>query len=66
MNDTGHDPTGSTAAERRLTVRQEKFAHGFVALGSAAESYRRAYDAGGMTPKSVHEAASRLLSMTES
>ncbi len=47
--------------QRRLTPKQERFAHGYVALGSAAEAYRRAYDAGGMLPTSVHEAASRLL-----
>jgi phage terminase small subunit len=61
MTSNDQDTMGSSASERRLTPRQEKFAHGYVALGSAAAAYRQAYDAENMARKSVHEAASRLL-----
>jgi phage terminase small subunit len=45
----------------KLTVKQERFANAYVALGCGAEAYRKAYDVADMSAKSVHEAASRLL-----
>lgn len=44
-----------------LTPKQERFAQLYVELGTAAEAYRRAYDAQGK-PEGVQVSASRLLS----
>lgn len=46
-----------------LTPKQEAFCHAYIEEGgNASAAYRRAYDAEGMQPDSVHVAASRLLS----
>lgn len=45
----------------KLTPKQEAFVLAYVESGSASDAYRKAYAAGGMTAKSIHETASRLL-----
>lgn len=45
----------------KLTVKQEAFALAYLEVGNASEAYRRAYNAGKMTPNSIAVAASRLL-----
>lgn len=45
-----------------LTIKQEKFCQEYVKTGNASEAYRRAYNAGNMTPKSVNEVACQLMS----
>ena len=44
-----------------LTPKQASFCHHYLECGSAAEAYRRSYDAARMKPATVHESASRLL-----
>ncbi len=53
--------TKSLDSDRELTLKQAVFVHHYLATGNASEAYRRAYDASGMQPKSVHVEASRLL-----
>lgn len=48
-------------AERGITPKQEAFALAYLKLGNASQAYRVAYDASGMTSKTITEAASRLL-----
>lgn len=45
----------------KLTPKQEAFVLAYLQTGNANEAYRRAYDAGGMTPQSVEKEAKRLL-----
>jgi phage terminase small subunit len=45
----------------RLTSKQEAFALAYCRLMNASDAYREAYHAGNMTPKTINEAASRLL-----
>jgi phage terminase small subunit len=45
----------------RLTPKQEAFALAYCRLMNASDAYRAAYNTGNMKPKTVHEAASRLL-----
>jgi phage terminase small subunit len=45
----------------KLTSRQEAFSLEYVRCGNASAAYRSAYDASRMSPKTIHEAASRLL-----
>ena len=44
-----------------LTQKQEAFCLAFIQTGNASEAYRRAYTAGRMAAKTVHECASRTL-----
>lgn len=44
-----------------LTVKQELFCKTYLETGNASEAYRQAYNAEKMSPKTVTEAASRLL-----
>ncbi len=46
--------------ETGLTEKQSKFCDGVDAGLSLSDAYRAAYDAKGMSPKTVHEAACRL------
>lgn len=46
---------------QRLTQKQEAFAIAYIKSGNASKAYRNAYDAKGMTAKSVNELACRLL-----
>lgn len=43
-----------------LTIKQESFCQKYVETGNASESYRHAYNAGGMKPETVHKRASEL------
>ena len=45
----------------RLTPKQEAFALAYCRLMNASDAYREAYHAGNMNPKTINEAASRLL-----
>jgi len=45
---------------KKLTIKQERFAQEYVSLGSASEAYRKVYDALGMTDEAVHVSASRI------
>lgn len=45
-----------------LTPKQETFCLEYLSTGNASEAYRRAYDAGGMTPGTINVKASELLS----
>jgi phage terminase small subunit len=45
----------------RLTPKQEGFALAYCRLLNASDAYREAYHAGNMNPKTINEAASRLL-----
>ena len=45
----------------RLTPKQEAFALAYCRLMNASDAYREAYRAGNMNPKTINEAASRLL-----
>lgn len=47
--------------EGKLTPKQEAFVREYLSTSNASEAYRRAYDASGMTDKSINENASRLL-----
>ena len=52
--------SGSKATPSGLTVKQEKFA-GLLAEGlTNAEAYRRAYDASGMAPHTIHNESAKL------
>lgn len=55
-------PLEESVNEFGLTVKQEAYACHYVELGGkGSEAYRRAYDAGSMSDKTIWEAASRLL-----
>lgn len=43
-----------------LTPKQEAFAKAYLETSNASEAYRRAYDAGRMTDKQIHEEACKL------
>jgi phage terminase small subunit len=45
-----------------LTPKQEAFAQAYVETGNASEAYRKAYDASGMKPATIHVKACELLS----
>ena len=45
----------------RLTPKQEAFALAYCRLMNASDAYREAYRAGNMNPKTINEAASRVL-----
>ncbi len=45
----------------KLTPKQEAFALAYLEAGNASEAYRQAYNVTSATPKSVNEAASKLL-----
>jgi phage terminase small subunit len=45
----------------RITSKQEAFALAYCRLMNASDAYREAYHAGNMNPKTINEAASRLL-----
>ena len=45
----------------RLTPKQKAFALAYCRLLNASDAYRVAYHAGNMNPKTINEAASRLL-----
>jgi phage terminase small subunit len=45
----------------RITSKQEAFALAYCRLMNASDAYREAYHAGNMAPKTINEAASRLL-----
>ena len=51
---------GKFDSMKALTNKQEKFAIEVVRTGNQSEAYRRAYDAGNMTSKSITEKASEL------
>lgn len=66
---TGKDDSGETTGTRQrsapdpetgLTDKQTKFCDGVDAGLSLSDAYRAAYDAAGMSPKTIHEAACRL------
>jgi len=44
-----------------LTLKQEAFCKAYLETGNASEAYRRSYNAGKMTSKTVNETASKLL-----
>lgn len=46
---------------RQLTPKQEMFCRYYVEIGFASEAYRMAYNCSNMKPKTVNEAACRLL-----
>jgi hypothetical protein len=64
--DDREDKTGTTKQrsapdpETGLTDKQTKFCDGVDAGLSLSDAYRAAYDAAGMSPKTIHEAACRL------
>lgn len=64
--DDREETTGTTRQrsapdpETGLTDKQTKFCDGVDAGLSLSDAYRAAYDAAGMSPKTVHEAACRL------
>ncbi|MDP3478144.1 MAG: terminase small subunit [Desulfoprunum sp.] len=45
-----------------MTPKQEAFCKAYLETGNASEAYRRAFGAGKMSPKTINEKASRLLS----
>lgn len=45
----------------KLTIKQENFCNYYLESGNASEAYRRAYNADGMSDKTIWERASRLL-----
>jgi phage terminase small subunit len=45
----------------RLTLKQEAFALAYIKLQNSSAAYRAGYNTSSMKPKTVHEAASRLL-----
>jgi phage gp46-like protein len=57
---TGKKRRSAPDPETGLTDKQSKFCDGVESGLSLSDSYRAAYDASGMTPKSIHEAACRL------
>lgn len=60
----GGAPSAKKPMPRRpenLTPKQEAFCLAYVGGMNASDSYRKCYDAGGMTPKSVNEKACILL-----
>ena len=65
---TGKETTGTTKqrsapdTDTGLTDKQSKFCDGVEAGMSLSDAYRAAYDTSGMSPKSVHEEACRLMS----
>src|SRR5580693_2459622 len=54
-------PPTTCSARMRLTPKQEAFALAYCRLMNASDAYREAYHAGNMNPKTINEAASRLL-----
>lgn len=62
--DTEASPTPKRSApdtETGLTDKQTKFCDGVESGLSLSDSYRAAYDTSGMSPKTVHEEACRLM-----
>lgn len=51
----------SKRASSGLTMKQENFCHAYVETGNASEAYRRAYNAGAMTPATITNNAHVLL-----
>lgn len=47
--------------DRQLTLKQLAFVHAYIETGNASESYRRAYDTGGMSAASVGREAQKVL-----
>lgn len=60
--DTAPSKRSAPDTDTGLTDKQSKFCDGVEAGLSLSDSYRSAYDTSGMTPKSVHEEACRLMS----
>lgn len=54
--------SGSGAAKSRLTARQDKFAMGVASGKTQSDAYRDAYKNQKMTPKQIHEEASKMAS----
>ena len=54
MNQAAYEP-------RRLTPKQEAFAHAYVETGVGAEAYRRVYNASNMSNNAIRVEACRLL-----
>jgi phage terminase small subunit len=54
-------PPTTCSAMRRLTPKQEAFALAYCRQMNASDAYREAYHARNMNPKTINEAASRLL-----
>lgn len=57
---TGTRQRSAPDPETGLTDKQTKFCDGVDAGMSLSDAYRAAYDAAGMSPKTIHEAACRL------
>lgn len=60
--DTAPPKRSAPDTDTGLTDKQSKFCDGVEAGLSLSDSYRAAYDTSGMSPKSVHEEACRLMS----
>jgi phage terminase small subunit len=58
---TGPVGANEIMARERLTRKQEAFVYAYLETGSATESYRRAYDASGMTSGAIEVEGKRLL-----
>lgn len=48
-------------SQRKLTIKQEAFAHAYIETSNASEAYRRAYSASKMKDKQVWEESCKLL-----